>query len=100
VAAVGLAGVSGAELGPEVEAAAEAAAAGCAALCHLLEKPTSYSCRPRNGTYLVHHANDEALLLDLVRLDGIVIFQNFAWSARQRDAVASEVSSRCAYQSR
>lgn len=39
-----------------------------------------------DGSYLVHDAYDESLLLDLVRLDGVLILQDLAycvaWSAR------------------
>jgi hypothetical protein len=33
--------------------------------------------------YLVHHADDEALLLNLVGLDGVLIFENLACGPSQ-----------------
>lgn len=32
------------------------------------------------GTYLVHHADNESFLLDIVGLDSIIIFQDFSYA--------------------
>lgn len=42
--------------------------------------------------YLVHHTDNEPLLLDLVGLDGVVILQDFTWrkvsKLEMRDPIA------------
>jgi hypothetical protein len=48
-----------------------------AEVCQLLE----LSDRLTTSSYLVHHADNETLLLNLVCLDGVLILQNFAWVA-------------------
>lgn len=75
--ATGCAGVAGGG------AAAAAAAGAAAGLGYLLQKKIrqGISAGPRDSdikTHLVYHADYKALLLDVVGLNSIVIFQDFA----------------------
>lgn len=78
--AAGGAGVDADAAGAGVAGAAdeeEAAAFGSALGCYFVSGPWHIMVGG-NGIYLVHDAYDKALLLDLVRLDGVLILQNLA----------------------
>lgn len=73
VLATGWAGVAG---GAEDSAAGAAGAAGFDLGCRARQR----KC-PQDGpreNYLVHHADDEALLLNVVGADRVIIFQDLA----------------------